>query len=49
VLVAGKLIKKEMAAKQATPFNQDMQSGSDAVKEGVVYKTIADSIMPPEA
>jgi hypothetical protein len=49
VTLAGELIKKEMTAEQVAHFNQDMQGGSDAVKEGVVYEILAGSVMIPKA
>ncbi|GAC29990.1 DUF4920 domain-containing protein [Brumicola pallidula] len=48
VTLAGELIKKEMTAEQVAHFNQDMQGGSDAMKEGVVYEIVADSVMIPK-
>jgi hypothetical protein len=49
VTLAGELIKKEMTAEQVEHFNEDMQGGSDAVKEGVVYEILADSVRIPRA
>jgi tRNA pseudouridine-54 N-methylase len=49
VTISGKLIKKEMTAEQVAHFNQDMQSDSDALHEGVVYEILADSIIIPKA
>ena len=49
VTLAGELIKKEMTTEQVKHFNKDMQGGSDAVKEGVVYEILADSVKIPRA
>jgi hypothetical protein len=49
VTLAGQLIKKELTAEQVAHFNQDMQGGSDAVREGVVYEILADSVKIPKA
>ncbi|MFT6084861.1 MAG: tRNA pseudouridine-54 N-methylase [Glaciecola sp.] len=49
VILAGKLIKKEMTAEQITHFNQDMQGDSSALQEGVVYEILADSVIIPKA
>ena len=49
VTLAGELIKKEMTTEQVEHFNKDMQGRSDAVKEGVVYEILADSVRIPRA
>jgi len=49
VTLSGELIKKEMTNEQVKHFNQDMQGGSNAVKEGVVYEILADSVRVPKA
>jgi len=49
VTLAGELIKKEMTAEQVAHFNQDMQGGSEAVKEGLIYEILADSVVIPKA
>lgn len=49
VTLAGELIKKEITTEQVEHFNKDMQGGSDAVKEGVVYEILADSVRVPRA
>lgn len=38
----------EMNAEQLTHFDQDTQGGSDAVKEGVTYQILADSVKTPK-
>lgn len=47
VTLSGELIKKTMTDEQVAHFNQDMQSESDAIKEGVVYEILADSVTIP--
>ncbi|MFT6330834.1 MAG: hypothetical protein ACJAYN_002781 [Bermanella sp.] len=49
VTLAGELVKKEMNAEQLAHFNQDVQGGSDALKEGVVYQILAGSVKIPKA
>jgi hypothetical protein len=49
VTLAGELIKKQMTTEQVEHFNKDMQGRSDAVKEGVVYEILADSVRIPRA
>ncbi len=49
VTLAGELIKKEMTTEQVEHFNKDMQGGSDAVKAGVVYEILANSVRIPRA
>ena len=47
VLLAGELIKKEMSPEQAEHFKQDLQTESDAIKPGVVYEIVANSVKVP--
>jgi transcriptional regulator of heat shock response len=49
VTLAGELIQKEMTAEQVAHFNQDMQGGSAAIKEGLVYEILANSVVIPKA
>lgn len=47
VVLAGELVEKEMSAEQAEHFNQDLKSEAGAIKTGVVYEIIADSVKIP--
>ncbi|MFT5542439.1 MAG: tRNA pseudouridine-54 N-methylase [Glaciecola sp.] len=49
VTLAGELVKKDMTAEQVAHLKQDMKGESDAVKEGVVYEILADSVTIPRA
>jgi hypothetical protein len=45
--LTGVLIKKQMTAEQVAHFKQDMKGESDAIKEGLVYEILADSVTVP--
>ena len=47
VVLAGELIKKEVTPEQAAHFKKDLNADSDAVKTGVVYEIVADSVVIP--
>ncbi|MFQ3248678.1 DUF4920 domain-containing protein [Glaciecola sp.] len=48
VTLAGVLVEKQMTAEQVEHFNKDMQGNSAAIKEGVVYEILADSVVIPK-
>lgn len=48
VTLSGELIKKDMTVAQVEHFNKDIQGRSDAIKEGVVYEILADSVRVPK-
>lgn len=49
VILTGELIQKELSPAQAEHFKQDLKTDSDAVKAGVVYEIVADSVKIPRA
>lgn len=49
VLLSGELIKKELSAEQAEHFSADLKAAKQAIKPGVVYEIVADSIRIPKS
>lgn len=49
VILAGELVKKDLSPEQAAHFKSDLNSDSEAVKAGVVYEIVADSVKIPRA
>ncbi|TRY30606.1 DUF4920 domain-containing protein [Aliiglaciecola sp. M165] len=47
VMLSGELIEKELSVEQAAHFSSDLDSNSQAIKPGVVYEIVADSVTIP--
>lgn len=48
MMLAGELIAKQMSKKQAAHFRQDLKENSNAIKAGLVYEIVADSVKIPK-
>jgi hypothetical protein len=49
VVLAGKLVQKEISSEQAAHFKADLKSKTDMVRAGVVYEIVADSVKIPRS
>ncbi len=49
VTLAGKLIEKQLAPEQVAHFESDLQEKSAAIKPGLVYEIVAESIQIPRS